>query len=186
MCLCGTDTVQSHSVLLVCRPHEVDALVFGHLAPLLAVPETFTSGELASQLRTAPGLEPLRRYIARLRSLYPLEPALLGAPCVWLPVQLFTTSQAAPFTQLFTPLFTQLMSVWLLCCAVVVRRVPLASGGTWGILSSNEMCLHVASAERQVLTAHDKPLLAWWTTAHTGALLLVGTAILMVRALMTR
>ena len=43
--------------------------------------------------------------------------------------------------------------------------------------------MHIASAEHQVLTAHDKPLFAWWTTAHTGALLLVGTAILMVRAL---
>lgn len=32
-----------------------------------------------------------------------------------------------------------------------------------------------------MLSADDKPLFAWWTTAHTGALLLVGTAILMVR-----
>ena len=115
--------MQSNSLLLVCRPHEVDALVFGHLAPLLVVPDSFTSGEFATQLRTAPGLEPLRRYIARLRSLYPLEPALLGAPCMWLSVQLFTQ------------LFIRLMGVWVLCrvvvVLVVVRRVPLASGGTW-------------------------------------------------------
>lgn len=43
--------------------------------------------------------------------------------------------------------------------------------------------VHLLCAARQVLTGNEKPLFAWWTSAHTGAALITGTAILMVRHL---